>query len=86
MKDAAGVVTHFVTIKRDITHRRVLEQQASQSQRIEGIGRLALKGLFTSGYSRDAVSQDFGMSDAGFIAKPYGLKELAAAVRSALEG
>jgi CheY-like chemotaxis protein len=47
--------------------------------------RPALKVLFTSGYSRDAVAKDFGMSDAGFIAKPYGLKELAAAVRSALE-
>jgi signal transduction histidine kinase len=44
-----------------------------------------LKVLFTSGYSRDAVSQDFGMSDAAFIAKPYGLKELVAAVRGALE-
>ena len=36
-----GRVTHFIAIKRDVTHRRLLEQQLNQSQRIEGLGRLA---------------------------------------------
>lgn len=46
--------------------------------------RPQMRVLFTSGYSRDAVAQQFGMEDAGFIAKPYGLQELVAAVRERL--
>ena len=41
VKDAEARITHFVAIKRDITHRKLLEQQLNQSRRIEGIGRLA---------------------------------------------
>jgi signal transduction histidine kinase len=43
-----------------------------------------MRVLFTSGYSRDAVAKEFGMADAAFIAKPYGLAELVAAVRERL--
>lgn len=41
VKGEDGRVTHFIAIKRDVTHRRLLEQQLNQSQRIEGLGRLA---------------------------------------------
>src|SRR5690606_38872849 len=36
-----GEITHFIAIKRDITHRKQLEHQLNQAHRIEGIGRLA---------------------------------------------
>jgi two-component system, cell cycle sensor histidine kinase and response regulator CckA len=39
--DAAGTITHFIAIKRDITARRDLEMQYRQAQKMEGIGRLA---------------------------------------------
>jgi two-component system cell cycle sensor histidine kinase/response regulator CckA len=44
-----------------------------------------LKVLFTSGYSKDAVAQQFGMTDGHFISKPYGLAELAREVRRVLD-
>lgn len=43
-----------------------------------------LKVLFTSGYSKDAVAQQFGMDDGYFLAKPYGLRQLVSAVVEAL--
>lgn len=47
-----------------------------------------LQVLFTSGYSADAVAREFGLADDGwrFISKPYGLTELARAVRDAIDG
>jgi PAS domain S-box-containing protein len=39
--DAAGKVTHFVAIKRDITAERGLERRIRQSQKLEAIGTLA---------------------------------------------
>jgi two-component system, cell cycle sensor histidine kinase and response regulator CckA len=45
-----------------------------------------LKMLFTSGYSADVVSDRFRPSDEwNFIAKPYGVRELAAEVRRVLD-
>ncbi len=41
VRDAAGVVTSFVAVKRDISRDLVLEAQLLQSQKMEGIGRLA---------------------------------------------
>ncbi|MCW5826037.1 MAG: PAS domain S-box protein [Gemmatimonadaceae bacterium] len=46
----------------------------------------ALKMLFTSGYSADVVSDRFRpQDDWNFIAKPYGVRELAAEVRRVLD-
>jgi len=39
--DAAGAITHFVGVKRDLTEQRRLEQQFLQAQKMEVIGRLA---------------------------------------------
>lgn len=50
--------------------------------------RPELRVLFTSGYSADAVAREFGLTDDEwrFISKPYGLTELARAVREAIDG
>jgi two-component system cell cycle sensor histidine kinase/response regulator CckA len=37
----AGVITSYVAVKRDITHELAMEAQFLQSQKMEGIGRLA---------------------------------------------
>ena len=39
--DEAGVITSYVAVKRDITHELAMEAQFLQSQKMEGIGRLA---------------------------------------------
>ncbi len=39
--DAAGTITHFVAIKRDVTERRVLQARLRQSQKMETVGQLA---------------------------------------------
>jgi len=41
VRDAAGVVTSYVAVNRDITHDLDLEAQFLQSQKMESIGRLA---------------------------------------------
>ena len=41
VRDAAGVVTSYVGVKRDITRELELEAQLRQAQRMESIGRLA---------------------------------------------
>jgi len=41
VRDAAGVVTSYVAVKRDITHDLDLEAQLLQSQKMDSIGRLA---------------------------------------------
>ncbi|MCX6998441.1 MAG: PAS domain S-box protein, partial [Kiritimatiellaeota bacterium] len=41
VKNAAGVMTHFVAVKVDISERRDLQQQLFQSQKMESIGRMA---------------------------------------------
>jgi len=41
IRNSDGVITHFLAIKEDITERRQLEAQLSQSQKMESIGRLA---------------------------------------------
>jgi PAS domain S-box-containing protein len=39
--DAAGAITHFIAIKRDMTEQKNLEAQFLQSQKMEVVGRLA---------------------------------------------
>jgi PAS domain S-box-containing protein len=41
IRNSKGVITHFVSIQRDITERKRLEQQLIQSQKLETVGRLA---------------------------------------------
>jgi PAS domain S-box-containing protein len=41
IRNAGGKITHFVAIQRDITARKRLEAQLSQSQKMETVGRLA---------------------------------------------
>ncbi len=39
--DASGVISHFVSIKLDVTRQREMEEQVRQSQKLEAVGRLA---------------------------------------------
>ncbi len=41
VRDAAGAITHFVAVKRDISHEVELEIQLQQAQKLEAIGTLA---------------------------------------------
>lgn len=41
VRDADGIIRHFVAIKIDITERKQLEQQVTRTQRLESIGMLA---------------------------------------------
>ncbi|NOX80408.1 MAG: PAS domain S-box protein [Deltaproteobacteria bacterium] len=41
VRDMAGVITHFVAVKRDISHEVELEMQLQQAQKMEAIGTLA---------------------------------------------
>jgi PAS domain S-box-containing protein len=41
VRDAAGVITSYVAVKRDISRELALEAQLLQAQKMEGIGRLA---------------------------------------------
>jgi PAS domain S-box-containing protein len=41
VRDAAGRVTNYVCVQRDVTRERQLEEQVRRSQRIEAVGRLA---------------------------------------------
>jgi PAS domain S-box-containing protein len=41
LRNTAGKITHFVAIQRDITERKRLETQLSQSQKMETVGKLA---------------------------------------------
>ncbi len=41
VRDAAGAITHFVAVKRDISHEIKLEIQLQQAQKMEAIGTLA---------------------------------------------
>ncbi|MCG3210005.1 MAG: Sensor histidine kinase RcsC [Anaerolineae bacterium] len=40
VRDETGVITHFVAVKRDITHELQLEEQYHQAQKMEALGRL----------------------------------------------
>ncbi|BDU74257.1 PAS domain S-box protein [Mesoterricola silvestris] len=41
MRDADGVITHFLGMKQDITRQKQLEQQLRHSQKLEAVGLLA---------------------------------------------
>ncbi len=41
IRNAAGETTHFVAVKRDVTHEMELENQMRQSQKMQAIGTLA---------------------------------------------
>ena len=41
VKDAAGVITHYIAIKQDITEKKALEKQFLRAQRMESVGMLA---------------------------------------------
>ena len=41
LRDNAGVITHFIAIKQDITERKNLEAHLLRTQRLESVGRLA---------------------------------------------
>ncbi len=41
IKDEDGKITHFVSVKLDITEKKRLEEQLAQSHKLEGIGQLA---------------------------------------------
>ncbi|MEI6560777.1 MAG: PAS domain S-box protein [Verrucomicrobiota bacterium] len=41
VKDSQGEVTHFISVKQDITQRKQIEEKLMQTERIESIGRLA---------------------------------------------
>ena len=41
VRDASGVISHFVAMKEDITGQHELEQQLNRSQRLESIGLIA---------------------------------------------
>ena len=41
VKDAAGRIINFVSVRRDVSRERQLEQQLHQSQKMEAVGRLA---------------------------------------------
>jgi PAS domain S-box-containing protein len=41
VRDAAGRISHFVEVARDVTHERSLEAQLRQAQKMEAVGQLA---------------------------------------------
>jgi PAS domain S-box-containing protein len=41
IRDATGRVTHYIAVKRDVTHEADLQNQLVQSQKMEAVGRLA---------------------------------------------
>jgi len=41
VRDPSGVTTHYVAVKRDVTHELALQRRLETSQRIEALGRLA---------------------------------------------
>jgi two-component system, cell cycle sensor histidine kinase and response regulator CckA len=41
VRDAAGAISHFVAVKRDVSQRRRLEDQLRQAQKMEAVGQLS---------------------------------------------